>query len=508
MEGHTRPRLAGGLDIFAADVRSLAALRIVLALTTLADLAMRAPNVRVHYSDDGIVPRQTLLHSGDPWSVSAAQMSGAPQFQAVLFAVATVAAAALLLGWRTRLMTLVVWAVMLSLQWRNPFIGYSADALLRLLLFWSLFVPLGAVWSLDRRRGAAPPSSMRVVSLGTAGLLVQIALMYWVTALLKTGHEWRVDGSALTYALSIQELATPLGTALLQFPELLRALTFLTLGIEIIAPPLLFSPLWNAPLRLAGIAAIVGLQTGIWLTLRLGIFPWLAAACMVVFLPSAFWEAVLPRWRRWVGPGLHAPDGPHPSPLPRARPAHGDGSGASGLPFWPSLAAGFCLVYVLAWNLASVSPVTLTADARVPGSLLGLAQSWTMFAPYPVNSTTWYTIPGTLRDGRRVELLPVLFSGAPRIIPASEGKPRDMSAAFAGDERWRKYFENLHDANNAYLLAPLADYLCREWNAAHGAAPDALESLQVIFHWERTLLDGRRAPVEQAVQWEQRCATH
>lgn len=161
---------------------------------------------------------------------------------------------------------------------------------------------------------------------------------------------------------------------------------------------------------------------------------------------------------------------------------------------------------MLAWNLASVSAVSLTAETRAVGSLLGLVQSWTMFAPDPVDSTTWYAIPGTLRDGRRIDLLPLLYSGdARRVTPASEEKPGDMAGAFAGDERWRKYFENLHDAGNAHLLGPLGAYLCREWNAAHVGTPSELERLDVVYHWERNLPDQRRAPVQQAVQWEQRC---
>ena len=44
-------------EIFGADLRSLAALRIVLALTVLFDLASRATNLAVHYSDGGIFPR-------------------------------------------------------------------------------------------------------------------------------------------------------------------------------------------------------------------------------------------------------------------------------------------------------------------------------------------------------------------------------------------------------------------------------------------------------------------
>src|SRR5688500_18937574 len=124
-------RLAGWMDVFAVDVRSLAALRIVLALTVLVDLGMRASSLRVHYSDEGVLPRQVLLEHLDPWLMSVALSNGTPFFQGLLFIMAAAAAVGLLLGYRTRLMTLIVWLLVLSIHWRNPFVGYSADGLLR-----------------------------------------------------------------------------------------------------------------------------------------------------------------------------------------------------------------------------------------------------------------------------------------------------------------------------------------------------------------------------------------
>jgi hypothetical protein len=178
----------------------------------------------------------------------------------------------------------------------------------------------------------------------------------------------------------------------------------------------------------------------------------------------------------------------------------------AGAPFLVNLAAGFFLLYVLVWNVTLVSPIKLNDDARDLGSLLGLVQSWTMFAPYPYDSASWYTIPGTLRDGQQLDLMPFLTHGdAHRLVPASAEKPRDMSNAFAGDERWRKCFENLHDAQNAHLLPPLASYLCREWNAVNTRTPTELQTLQIIYHWERTLPENQRGPVQRLAQWEAQC---
>src|SRR4051794_40520036 len=116
-------------EIFGADLRSLAALRIVLALTVLFDLASRAANLAVHYSDGGILPRRVQSEKIDPWLFSLNFMNGTAEFQWALFAVAAVAAVAMLVGYRTRLMMVIVWLLVMSIQWRNYLIGYSADEL-------------------------------------------------------------------------------------------------------------------------------------------------------------------------------------------------------------------------------------------------------------------------------------------------------------------------------------------------------------------------------------------
>jgi hypothetical protein len=48
-------------EVFGADLRSLAAFRIVLALLVLADLASRATDLYAHYADKGILLRSVLL---------------------------------------------------------------------------------------------------------------------------------------------------------------------------------------------------------------------------------------------------------------------------------------------------------------------------------------------------------------------------------------------------------------------------------------------------------------
>jgi len=549
-------RVLDWTEVFAADLRSLAALRVVLALTVLADLFERATNLRVHYTAEGILPRRILIDQIDHWQFSLALMNDTRFFQALLFAVAAVAALAMLIGYRTRLMTFVVWVLILSIQVRNPFVNSSADDLLRILLFWSMFLPLGTWWSVDYMRGTATqPPSLRVLSMATAGLFLQIAFVYWFTLWLKSGPEWRVNGTALYYALSIEELASPLGTYVLQFSTLLKVLTFGTLGVELGATLLLFCPVFTGPVRTAAVMAIIALHAGIWLTMSIGFFPWLAASCMVCFLPSWFWDTLIPRLRTafpkfsnaafatgqaatGVAQAFQATLWPRLMSLGSAGqfsitavPAitrRGRTDGASPIPTTPSvgrtpadahtklrmnrssfflnLVTGFFLVYVFVWNLTTVSAVTITEDARALGRFLGLAQYWTMFAPYPTNGSTWFIIPGTLRDGREIDLLPALLHDDPNLLPEVDWeKPRNLRSYFNGEERWRKYFEVLSGDHYPDLLLPFGQYICINWNNAHQDSPLELEAFDINYYWQPTLEDYHLGSPQQTVLWTHDC---
>jgi hypothetical protein len=543
------------LEIFGVDLRSLAALRIVLASTVLFDLASRATNLAVHYSDGGILPRRVQAEKIEPWLVSLNFMNGTAELQWALFAVAALAAVAMLVGYRTRLMCILVWVLVMSIQWRNYLVGYSADELLRLLLFWSMFLPLGACWSVDRLRGAVPESPSRcVLSMATAGLFLQIAFVYWFTALLKTGPEWRVDGTALYYALSAKQIATPLGTHLLQFPDLLKVLTFGTLALEIVAPLLLFSPFFTVPARIAGIIGVVGLHIGISMTLAVGYFPWIGAACMVCFLPSWFWDTLVPEmrpdlrrlfsggqlvrqavaaigamswsapWTRLVPAGgvgrfsvaaLPLRGSVAPAPARAIRPVTVEAVPAShqvGLrasrraSLVVNLFATVCLIFVLAWNLSTVSAVAVPGVVRPFGFVLGLPQYWGMFAPYPVKSTMWFIVPGTLQDGRQVDLLRSVVEDNPRLFAeVNWGEPSDVRGTFNGEERWRKVFESLANTADADVLLSLGQYTCRNWNGTNGGTHSQLLTFDIVELWEQTMEDNQRGPVQQHVLWSHVC---
>ena len=68
---------AKAVEVFSADLRSLAVFRIVLALLILAVLANRATDLSAHYTDKGVLPRSVLLEEVlSRWAFSLNLMNG------------------------------------------------------------------------------------------------------------------------------------------------------------------------------------------------------------------------------------------------------------------------------------------------------------------------------------------------------------------------------------------------------------------------------------------------
>jgi hypothetical protein len=543
------------VEIFGADLRSLATFRIVLALLVLADLANRATDISAHYTDAGIMPRTVLVEQLlSPWAFSLNLMNGGRLFQALLFGVAALAAFGMLVGYRTRLMTFVVWVLLLSIQVRNPLVNGSESPMLRMLFFWGMLLPLGAYWSVDRARSALPRPSPRFLSLATFGLFLQIAFVYWFTAALKSGPEWRTDYTALYYALSLDQLATPIGHLLLDFPSLLQVLTFGTVVLEALGPLLLFCPFFTGPVRTGGALAFMSLHFGIWLTMDIGIFPWISAFCMVCFFPTWFWDrastlrsvllrrvelarrlqlatarlasaivsfskAVLSflmdaRQLLLAGPALHGDPladhtaAPVPSPAAGAigtaetrhveepEPAELRSSLAT------NLLAFFFIFYILCWNLTTATSFTLPERIVPLGPFLGLDQYWGMFAPSPSDEDGWYVIPGELRDGQKVDLMPITRDDY-SMHPITYEKPQDIPATYK-NEHWRKYLENIYNQDHADQRLYFGQYICRQWNAHHTGA-DTLETFRIIYMLELTLPDYRQSKPEKVDLWNHEC---
>ncbi len=470
---------------------------MALGLLLLADLTIRVQDLSAHYTDWGGLPRNVLLsHLSDPLPLSVHLISGSAFGQAVIFCIAGVCALMLLLGFRTPAVTCVSWLLLLSVQARNPRVLHDSDVLLRLLLFWGMFVPLGARYSLDSlfqrsgADGARLPTSAR--SVGTAALLLQVCLVYWCTVAFKSWDVWWHEASAVYYALSIDQIVTPFGVWLLGFPALLALLSRASILLEFFGPCLVFVPFWTPWLRICVIGAFFCFHIGLALCLSIGLFPYISLVSWLVFVPSLVWE----RGRHLLsGTARSSPDGAADGssrqPLRSSRPAQ-------------ALAA-FFLVYIVLWNLHGLEATSSYVrqifpwQATLVGHLLRLDQRWNMFSPSPLADDGWFVIPGTLKDGSRVNL----WTGQRGV---SWEKPLSVLEQYPND-RWWKFMESIYPVQRQRdaALDAYAGYVCRDWNARHRGW-ERLETFQIVYMQETTLPDYQPITPEKKLLWTHSCA--
>jgi hypothetical protein len=354
--------------VFTLDIRSLAVMRIAVAIAILVDLGTRLVHLTAHYSDDGVLPR-SIARTIDGFSdVSLLAISGSPIWAGVVFAIGFVLAAALLVGYRTRLVTLGLWLVVLSIQHRNPLLSDHRDVLFSCALLYGLLLPWGAAFAMDARRD--PPTTLQYSGVPAAAYVVLIGSLYLCSALLKTGPEWRSDFTAVTYAVGLEYWATSNARWLLDHPTLAQLLTIGVLVFEAAVAPLLLSPWRTRLLRWVVVIGLALLQLGFAIFLWLDTFPMISAAITLGLLP----------WPRSAPPAITEP----------AR--------------WRSGIAAALIVYTLVLDVVSLSRDD-DSVVRRPAQLLGVDQNWSMFAPSPSRLDGWFLVAALRPDGTYADLM-------------------------------------------------------------------------------------------------------
>lgn len=476
---------------YGLDLRSVALYRAGVGVLLLMDLFWRSLDLRAHYTDEGIVPRERLVGSwGSPLNYTFHAWGGDTTSQAVLFSVAAVFAAMLLVGYRSRLAAFMSWLFLYSLHGRNYMVLQGGDDMLRVMLFWAIFLPLGARWSVDsilapyaseRTTPASerPAVPRRVFSLGSVAIVMQLFAVYVVTAYLKSGPAWHSQGSAIHLALHHHTFVTNFGKLFVQLPT--PVLQWMTWGIwwlELLGPFLFFIPWRTAYFRAAQVLFFVGFHFGLYMCMELGPFPWVAIVCWLVMLPSWFWDGPVAQLVRALGARrfLHALS--HFA----ARLVDRQHTWLS-IPWSNGLGIGRPATFVLA-VLASYTAYGTVFAALHRGGVHGkqfepllmirLYANWGMFAPNPPNTSGWFVTVARQVNGNEVD---VWNHG----VPVSWAQPELPSTTYRR-ERWRKFSDNILHAGHSGVRPYFLGWLCTEWNEKHqdGAAITQIDLYHMV----------------------------
>lgn len=475
------------------DLRALALMRIAIALVLLLDLSIRLSDLEAFYANSGAVPLTLVFeHVWNPYFISVHAMSGLWQVQLLLFLVTYFCACMLLLGYRTTLFTVLSWFLLLSLHNRNGLILQGGDDMLRMTLFWGMFLPWGKRYSADHLFEPRETQHTPLLSVACFAYLLQVCYLYGGSALLK-GQEWDTEFSALYYVYSLDQIAFPVTQYLLYHPSLLKVLTMAAYYFELLIPLLFFVPVKHEAFRVIGVACIIVFHLCNELTLLIGLFPYIGIATSFGLLPSVFFDRLELRSQKirfflkslWSWAALRIN-------------AYFSTERSISIPVWKentiNVLMVFLLVYVMDWNYSNLKSTEskLPEHLRFVGYLLRLDQHWGMFAPNVLKDDGWYVLEGTTIKDDTVNV-------AYPQLKVDYKKPARVVSNFKND-RWRKYMENYMLSSNEYMRGYFCNYKRRLWDEAH---PDyALKSLRVVYVREFTLPEYKPATPEKILLWQ------
>jgi hypothetical protein len=294
--------------MFSIDLRSLALMRIFVGLVIIGDLIERSIDLSAHYTDEGIAPREMVFrHLGHSCWFSIHLISGSWWFTCLLFLLHGLAAFSMVIGYKTKFSTFSVWLLTTSLQSRNLLVLHGGDILMRLILFFAMFLPLGKRFSIDQFLKEFDQGPMKynkvhkitkksvICNVATFAIIAQFAMMYGFSTLHKTGDPWRKDYTATFYALKLSYFRLTIGDLLLNFPTVLKCLTFVVFYFERFGWLLLMSPVFSQLSRLIGVFGFIGMHFGFTISMAVGMFGWISMASLCCLLPEIFWEKII--WR-------------------------------------------------------------------------------------------------------------------------------------------------------------------------------------------------------------------
>ncbi len=431
-------------------------MRIGIATIIIADLLIRGSDLTAHYTDEGLWPTKLIHNFGwktGNWSLH--ELSGSYAWVLSIFILHFIFALFLLFGYKTKIATLIVWLLTISLHNRNLFIQQSGDDLLRLLLFWGLFLPWHTYYSLDSKKQAI---TLKQNTFANIGYMLFISSVYFFTVSLKTSTEWRSEGSAIYYALSLEQLRLPTGDLLYQFPLLMKVLTWFVFYAELAIPILILWPAKKGNLRLLAFILILVLHTGIGLTLYVGLFFIINMVGAIALLPKKIMDKIEEKFK-----------------LKKE---------AVVLRLKKNLAINYfsnsiCIMVIaisITINLSSVNwfGYELRKEVWYPVNVFRLDQYWGMFSPSILKKDGWFVYHGMDSVGRQYDLY--------RDNDYVDYKKPEHIVKMYKSDRWRKLAENMQKDDFTFLRPQYCRYIIKKWNEEH---PNKQMNMLNLYYMEK-----------------------
>ncbi|MDJ0508578.1 MAG: HTTM domain-containing protein [Crocosphaera sp.] len=197
---------------------SLGIFRIVFGLFILIILMLSYFNWQEYYGVQGIISLDRFINARGGWFFASLKsifaLSDNPQFIWVIYGLSLLTTICFIFGLGTRLVTILLYLLWLSLCNRNAAILDGKDMVIKMLLFYSCFAPLGNHLSLDnifrakfhrkhRKMANYIPPKQSVWSWRL--LQISIALIYPLSALDKLNSDVAWQDGTMMYYISLYD---------------------------------------------------------------------------------------------------------------------------------------------------------------------------------------------------------------------------------------------------------------------------------------------------------------
>lgn len=476
---------------FRIDTRSLAVFRIVAGILIVVDVCLRFRNFNFFYTDEGVFPVSLAQSIATDNAVSIFYISGDPTVTFLLFVLHILVGVQLLLGYHTRLASVLAFLFVVSLDLRAPLVTSYADILFRHLLFWGMFLPLGERYSLDAIRAN---SSRAETYTGLAGafILLQIVFMYIVNGSHKI--PWREDwlsGLSMTGILHYDSVSWLLGPYLREFPLVMQAGSVMWYTLMLGSPMLL---LLAGRARYFGAITYASGHLFMAATVRIGAFPYVALMGLSLFCTTQAWrdgewfirraglaeraDRAYRRVTRWgerlveILPWLDLADRV-PSTRRLRQPL-------LTLAMVLVILSGSVMVVANAQTLGAVDAdraVPLQEDVEEAQSMLRLGQPPWRFYQGPIRTDEYYVFPGITESGEQVDV----YNDRPMSWDPPHGGSNYKQLDTYRERFYMYGIENRGDYDDG-ALARYRAYLCENYRTADG---DRLTHLNMYVIEER-----------------------
>jgi hypothetical protein len=365
--------------LYGLDVRSVGLFRITLGLAIIADLFFnKLFNLKTFYTEEGLFPNSILDLISQTCECSLLFYINSHTGVLLFFFGLLVLAALYTIGFKPKWIGVLLYVGLFSLHERNAPFLMGGDAILRLTLFWSLFLPLSIKFTPfgnNKNTGG-----IEVRGWGVWAILLQFAVIYLFNGMAKTGATWW-NGEAIGYALMLPFAQAPFSELLLQNKLGYQLATYFVLLLEFLVPLSLFFPRHNKRYRLLAAFLIFSFHWGGLLFFYIGNFYLATLPFVILLIPDFIWDKItaLSDQKKNV----------FYSPVAR----------------WGRYTVVTCLCIVLLINIESLfnkqTPISNKVASKTC-NIGGLKQRWRMFAPDPpIDKLSYPLIVGKLQGQKK-----------------------------------------------------------------------------------------------------------